>query len=148
MLFVFAVRTLKNFNGIHWFKGFSNFDIKYDPRDGKYKFFEINTRLGSSSYYVTGAGYNTAEYYVKEWVDGESFEGCITANKEHLYTKIPQSIINAYVQDDALKEEVDRQFKAGRVSNPIDYKADRNLLHSLYVKYFMYKQKKRFLTYL
>ena len=139
-----AVRLLEAIGYV----GFANFDIKYDPRDGKYKFFEINTRLGSSSYYVTGAGYNTAEYYVKEWVDGESFEGCVTANKEHLYTKIPQSIINAYVQDDALKEEVDRQFKAGRVSNPIDYKADRNLLHSLYVKYFMYKQKKRFLTYL
>ncbi len=128
--------------------GFANFDIKYDPRDGVYKFFEINTRLGSSSYYVTGAGYNTAEWYVREWVDGETFEGCITADRPHLYSKIPQSIIDAYVQDDRRKARVAEQYAAGRVSNPIDYRADKNPLHHLYVRYFMHKQKKRFLTYL
>ena len=139
-----AVRLLESIG----YTGFANFDIKYDPRDGIYKFFEINTRLGSSSYYVTGAGYNTAEWYVNEWVDGKSFDGCITADREHLYTKIPHSIIRSYVKDDALKKDVARQFRKHRVSNPIDYKADRNILHHMYVLYFMHNQKKRFRTYL
>lgn len=139
-----AVRMLEAIG----YKGFANFDIKYDPRDGVYKFFEINTRLGSSSYYVTGAGYNTAEYYVREWVDGDKFDGCIIADRPHLYSKIPQSIINAYVGDADLKSQVAEQYRAHRVSNPIDYKADRNLLHHMYVRLFMYRQKKRFETYL
>ncbi|MBQ6389253.1 MAG: hypothetical protein IJH90_06440 [Mogibacterium sp.] len=139
-----AVRLLESIGYV----GFANFDIKYDPRDGRYKFFEINTRLGASSYYVTGEGYNTAKWYVEEWVDGQTYDGCIVTDRPFLYTKIPHSIIRAYVQDESLKSAVADQFRARRVANPIDYKADRNLLHHIYVRYFMHRQKQRFLTYL
>ena len=48
--------------------GYANFDLKYDPRDGSVKFFELNPRLGRSNYYVTGTGHNAVSYYVDEYI--------------------------------------------------------------------------------
>lgn len=61
-----ATRLLE---GIGW-TGFANFDLKVDPRDGRTVFFELNPRLGRSHYYVTAAGRNTLEMYVREYVEG------------------------------------------------------------------------------
>ena len=56
------------------YKGFSNFDIKYDSRDGSYRFFEINTRQGRSNYYVTGSGFNVARYFVEDYIYNTELE--------------------------------------------------------------------------
>lgn len=131
------------------YTGFANFDIKYDMRDGIFKYFEINTRLGRSNYYITGRGFNAVKWIVDDLIYEKEFDDeIVIADRESLYTVVPKSIVLAYAETEELKAEIKRLYKEGKVSNPIDYKADRNIIHRLYVKYFMYKQKKRFNNFL
>lgn len=125
--------------------GFANFDIKYDERDGKYRYFEINTRLGRSNFYITGSGFNAVKWIVDDLIYHKEFDDeIVIADNENLYTVVPKSIVLAYCGTPELKEQVQRLYREGKVSNPIDYKGERNIIHKLYVKYFMHTQKKRF----
>ena len=59
---------IKNFlEGIKYV-GFSNFDIKYNYRDKKYKLFEINIRQGRSSFFTTCAGLNLSKFIVDDYI--------------------------------------------------------------------------------
>ena len=127
------------------YTGFANFDIKYDERDGKYRYFEINTRLGRSNFYITGSGFNAVKWIVDDLIYHKEFDDeIVIADNENLYTVVPKSIVLAYCGTPELKEHVQRLYREGKVSNPIDYKGERNIIHKLYVKYFMHTQKKRF----
>ena len=77
------------------FTGFSNFDIKYDQRDGKFKAFEINTRQGRSNYYVTGAGYNLARILVEDRVEHRPQPLTVTHNRS-LWMVVPRRVAYDY----------------------------------------------------
>ena len=124
--------------------GFSNFDIKYDTRDGKYKFFEINVRLGRSNFYVTGSGFNTVKWIVDDLVYGKKFEGLTIADNENLFTVVPKQIILRYVEDEKTREQVKKLYKMHKVSYPLDYKPDMAPKRAFYVKASLYNQFRKY----
>lgn len=131
------------------YTGFANFDIKYDMRDGKFRYFEVNTRLGRSNFYITASGFNAVKWIVDDLIYNKEFDDdMVIADNENLYTVVPKSIVLAYCGTDELREQVERLYREGKVSNPIDYSGERNIIHKLYVKYFMHQQKKRFTKFL
>ena len=113
------------------FTGFSNFDIKYDPRDGKFKAFEINCRQGRSNYYVTGAGYNLARFLVEDLVYHRDQELVVTRNR-HLWWAIPKKVAYDYIPK-RFHPEMKALERAGAAVNPLWYARDRALLHKLRV---------------
>ncbi len=114
------------------FVGFSNFDIKYDPRDGKFKAFEINCRQGRSNYYVTAAGYNLARVLVEDLVEHKPQSSPVLADKRHLWWAIPKKVAYDYIPR-WLHGEMEALEQAGQADNPLWYSGDKALLHKLRV---------------
>ena len=110
--------------------GFSNFDIKYDMRDGKFKAFEINTRQGRSNYYVTGAGANVAEYFVEDWINGRELELNIVDN-ENLWMVIPKGVAFKYVKNKEMVAKMKELIAKGKVVNPLFYAPDSDFSRKL-----------------
>ncbi|MCI5898399.1 MAG: hypothetical protein SOY83_02325 [Anaerovoracaceae bacterium] len=110
--------------------GFSNFDIKYDQRDGKYKAFEINTRQGRSNFYVTGAGANIAEYVVKDWIYDEPLN-FRAVNQESLWLVVPKGVAFRYIKPKKYQERMKQQIRLGNVVNPLYYGPDNGLKRRL-----------------
>ncbi|MBQ4474126.1 MAG: ATP-grasp domain-containing protein [Lachnospiraceae bacterium] len=103
--------------------GYSNFDIKYDSRDGKFKFFEINTRQGRSNFYVTGSGFNVAKYIVEEYIYGRESE-LELARDEHLWLVVPKAVALHYVKQPENKAKLKRLLREGKWVNPVFLKGD------------------------
>lgn len=123
-------RLAQNFLESIGYVGFFNFDIKYDSRDKKYKFFEINTRQGRSNYYVTGAGYNLAKYIVDDCIYKKDIKYILATNKK-LWTVIPLVLAYMYIKEKKYREEILSFIKSGNVVNPVFFIKDMKFLRFL-----------------
>ncbi|QWI72920.1 hypothetical protein ER45_027880 (plasmid) [Bacillus mycoides] len=113
--------------------GFSNFDIKYDYRDGKFKFFELNARLGRSNYYVTGQGHNVAKYYVEDFIQKNPLQYS-TGTEEILFTLVPKHLLLKNLKEnEVLFKKVNALYKKRKNKHPLRYyPIDNNLLRRSY----------------
>lgn len=125
--------------------GFSNFDIKYDQRDGKYKVFEINTRQGRSNYYVTGAGENIARYVAEDYIYNKPLEFKVITEKS-LWLVIPKNVAFKYIKPEEYRNQMRELIAERRVINPLFYRSDNGLMRRLRLMksqlghYFKYKK--------
>ncbi|MBR6739145.1 MAG: hypothetical protein IKL99_05685 [Oscillospiraceae bacterium] len=85
--------------------GFSNIDMKYDCRSGRYLLFEINPRLGRSSFFCRAAGVNMLSYMIEDVVYGRK-EPCVYNHNTALWSNVPGGLLRKYVKNPALRQEL------------------------------------------
>ena len=125
--------------------GFSNFDIKYDQRDGKYKFFEINCRQGRSNYYVTGAGYNIAKLLVEDQVEKKDLP-FVLADRPSLWRVVPRKVAFTYIVSD-YHQPMRELMRQGKEVRPLFYDKDKSLMRTLRMEKNLLGHFQKFKTY-
>ena len=126
------------------YRGFANFDAKVDPRDGSFRFLEVNPRIGRNNYYVTGAGANVARFVVADLVEDRAAEP-VTVTNEVVYSVVPKRLLLRYITDPTLNRHVRTVMRKG-VVHPLRYRAE-GLKRRAYVVAAKANHVKKFLTY-
>lgn len=144
--------TVQSFLEKLGYVGMANFDIKYDQRDGEYKFFEINLRQGRSSFYVTLNGYNLAKWYVEDYVnDSLKDKETVYANKDGadymLWLGVPVKIFKEYAFDNPSKRLAEKLIKEGRYGTTVFYDKDKGFKRWLLMHYMFHNYKARYKKY-
>ena len=141
-------QTIKSFLEKIDYTGFANFDMKYDPRDGEYKLFEINLRQGRSSFFVTLNGFNLAQYVTEDRVFEKPFDETIYGKAEpansKLWMGVPKSVFEKYARNNADKDKALEMIKKDQWGTTVFYKKDMSLMRWVLMKYMFSQYKGRF----
>lgn len=134
------------------FTGFANFDLKYDARDGEFKFFDMNLRQGRSSFFVTLNGYNLAQYLIDDYVtDTLDEKPTVYANKNKaqwkLWLGVPKKIFIDYARENDAKQEALELIKQDRTGTTLFYNKDRNIKRWVLMNYAFYNYYGRYKKY-
>lgn len=111
------------------YRGYANFDIKRDVRDGVYKLFEINMRQGRSSMYMTYAGNNFVQYLVDDLVENKP-RPYYNHIEEHLWYLVDKSVLLKYTPE-ALQTKVRTLLREKKADYGFSYYSHKNLFRFL-----------------
>ncbi len=130
-------RQMKAFLEELGYLGFANFDFKYDRRNGRYVLFEINPRLGRSSFFVYAAGINMMQVMSEDCVFDRRTD-CIFSDKTALWTAVPKGILKKYVSDPALVAEMKALWKHTPPLRTLFCKEEKSLKRKLRLTRYFY----------
>lgn len=129
------------------YRGFANFDLRYDARTRRFYVLELNMRLGRSHYFLTAGGQNPALWLLRDYVRQEALPQ-VDMQNELLYRTVPYAVVRRYTAaaDAALAA---RLHRAGKEACPLYDAGDmlRHPLRALYVAAHMQREKKKFVRY-
>ena len=127
------------------YRGFANFDAKYDPRDGSYRFFEVNTRPGRNSFYMTVGGVNFVTLLVEEFVLCRPVERRV-ADAEGMFTVVPRQVVSRTVSDPVMRRRALHLYDTGKAQNPLFFKED-TVAHLFWARLMWFNQVRKFKRY-
>lgn len=127
-----VMMKLRGFLEAVGYRGYGNFDLKYDERDGKFKVFEVNIRQGRSSYYVNAMGYNLARNFVDDLIYNRSQE-CAYLKGDVLFSVVPKIVLKNFVEDKDVQKDIQRLIREKKIVNPLFYKQDKHLKRKFYM---------------
>ena len=124
------VGKLKKFLEDINYTGFAEFDLKYDPRDQKFKVLEINPRQARSSYYLTGCGYNLVQYLMDDLFENKEHEYKFI-DKVLLLSMVPKYVIKKYIVNNKYRKKALSLYN--KHVDPLTYKGDTGIKHRIYL---------------
>ena len=128
------------------YRGFANFDIKIDPRNGRALFFEVNPRIGRNSWYMTAAQANPMAVMVADLIDGTERQP-VEVRSEILYTLVPNRLLLRYIRDGALRARVKGIIGRGDDLNPLDYSVETDWKRRIIIALQQLNQYRKFAKY-
>lgn len=137
--------TVKGFLEKINYTGYANFDLKYDSRDQSFKFFEINTRQGRSSFYTTLTGDNLAAWLIRDYINDDLVGVCQYANQDSeklmLWLGLAPKTFLKYARESQGKQVARRMIANKRYGNTFWYSKDVSLK-----RWLLYKRTWRYYT--
>ena len=122
--------------------GMANFDIKLDERDGSFRFFEVNTRCGRNTYYMSLGGQNFVELIVREFVMGQPVE-YHEAYNPFLYCCVPAYVLKRSMNNQERLAQALNALKATDEPYPLHYAPD-SFKHNMWAKIMHLNQIRKF----
>lgn len=123
-----AARFLKHVG----YRGFANFDIKFDERDNTFRFFEVNTRCGRNTYYMSLGGVNFVTLIVKEFVLGQSLP-YEEAFEPFVYCCVPRYVLKRSMENQQRLAQALSTLTRTRDPYPLHYAPD-SFAHNVWAR--------------
>ncbi len=127
------LESIKQFLESIKYKGFSNFDIKYDETRKEYYVFEMNYRQGRSSFYCECAGISLANLIYEDLILNVVTKKVTYIKNEILWLNVPEYVAKKYIKNKTIKRKIKDLIKSKKNYHTLIYEKDLGIKRILLI---------------